>query len=214
MFDLLKERVLIVCFQYELYRSFTNIASFNEMKPILFYDDISPVVRSVLMLIHELKIDAELKLIDLFKGEHRSNEFFKVILCKNGHRQTNCICNNQQISPNRTVPALKHNNTVITDSHAILIYLVEEFGGQSMLYPPDKLTRIKILDLLFFNGTNLFRRDSDLMTEIIAQSIKDMTHHSVKILECYESLETFLANSSFVAGNDVSYIVTHEEHFL
>lgn len=49
------------------------------MKPILYYDDISPVVRSVLMLIDELKIDVELKFVDLFKGEHRSDEFFKVI---------------------------------------------------------------------------------------------------------------------------------------
>lgn len=103
------------------------------------------------------------------------------------------------------MPALKHSDIVITDSHAILIYLVEEFGGQSTLYPSDKLTRIKILDLLFFNGTNFFRRDSDLMTEIIAKSVQNMTRHSIKILECYESLETFLFAASFVAGNDVSY---------
>lgn len=113
--------------------------------------------------------------------------------------------NNQQISPNRTVPALKHLNHVITDSHAILIYLVEEFGGQSSLYPSDRMARIKVLDLLFFNGTNLFRKDSDLMTEIIAQTIKDMTRHTTKILECYQSLEIFLSHSNFVAGNDVSY---------
>lgn len=114
--------------------------------------------------------------------------------------------NPQQISPNRTVPALKHNHLVITDSHAILIYLVEEFGQSTSLYPVDRLARIRILDMLFFNGTNLFRRDSDLMTEIIAKSLTDMTRHSVKISECYESLETFLTNSSFVAGNEVSYM--------
>lgn len=49
------------------------------MKPILYYDDISPVVRSVLMLIDELNIDVELKFLNLFKGDHRSDEFFKVI---------------------------------------------------------------------------------------------------------------------------------------
>ncbi|KAG4068652.1 hypothetical protein HA402_002343 [Bradysia odoriphaga] len=157
----------------------------NNAKPILYYDDISPVVRSVLMLIDVLKIDVDLKYIDLFKGEHRSDEFFR-------------------ISPNRTVPALKHNNFVITDSHAILIYLVEEFGQSDSLYSSDKMTRIKILDLLFFNGTNLFRKDSDLMTEIIAKTLTDMTRHSTKVLECYGSLETFLSNSNFVAGNDMS----------
>lgn len=48
------------------------------MKPTLYYDDISPPVRSVLMLINELKIDVNLQHIDLFKGEHRSDEFFGV----------------------------------------------------------------------------------------------------------------------------------------
>lgn len=50
----------------------------NNAKAIFYYDDISPVVRSVLMLINLLKIDVELKHINLFKGEHRSEEFFKV----------------------------------------------------------------------------------------------------------------------------------------
>lgn len=52
---------------------------FRTMKPILFYDDISPPVRSVLMLIDELNIDVEYKFVDLFKGEHLSDEFIKVI---------------------------------------------------------------------------------------------------------------------------------------
>lgn len=58
------------------------------MKPILFYDDISPPVRSVLMLINELKIEVDYKFVDLFKGENRSEEFFKVIYIK-GLEQTN-----------------------------------------------------------------------------------------------------------------------------
>lgn len=93
---------------------------------------------------------------------------------------------------------------MITDSHAILIYLAEEFDRSDSLYSSDKMIRIKILDLLFFNGTNLFRKDSDLMTEIIAKTLTDMTRHSTKVHECYNSLETILTNSSFVAGNNVS----------
>lgn len=49
------------------------------MKPLLYYDDRSPSVRSVLMLINELKIDVEFKFIDLWKMENRSDEFVKVI---------------------------------------------------------------------------------------------------------------------------------------
>lgn len=63
------------------------------MKPILYYDDISPVVRSVLMLIDALKIDVELKFVDLFKGEHRSDEFFKVNSVKILRTQANSFMN-------------------------------------------------------------------------------------------------------------------------
>lgn len=91
-----------------------------------------------------------------------------------------------------------------------MIYLTEEFGGKTNLYPEDKMSRIKVLDLLFFNGTNLFRKDSDVMTEIIVKSVNDVNDikgHLIRILECYESLETFLTNSSFLAGNTVSCFV-------
>lgn len=69
---------MIVRLQYEANRSIENTLVCDQMKPILFYDDISPVVRSVLMLINDLKIDVELKFVDLFKRENRSAEFFKV----------------------------------------------------------------------------------------------------------------------------------------
>jgi len=47
-------------------------------KPILYYDEVSPPVRSVLMLINVLNIDVELKLIDLFHGGHLNKNFLLV----------------------------------------------------------------------------------------------------------------------------------------
>lgn len=50
------------------------------MKPILYADDRSPPVRSVLMLIAELDVDVEIKNIDLFKREHLRPDFLEVSL--------------------------------------------------------------------------------------------------------------------------------------
>lgn len=61
-----------------------------------------------------------------------------------------------------TVPALTHNGIVLTDSHAILIYLSEKFGGGD-LWPADPVDCIKVLNKLFYSGTLLFKRDSDAM---------------------------------------------------
>lgn len=48
----------------------------------LYYDDISPPVRSVLMVMEELKLldKANLIFIDLFKGKHLTDEYIKVCI--------------------------------------------------------------------------------------------------------------------------------------
>lgn len=48
------------------------------MKLVLYYDQRSPPVRSVLMLLKILNIDVNLKFIDLFKGEQLKPEFKEV----------------------------------------------------------------------------------------------------------------------------------------
>jgi len=47
-------------------------------KPILYYDDRSPPVRSCLMLIKMLNIDVELRFVDLFRGEQFGKEYLAV----------------------------------------------------------------------------------------------------------------------------------------
>lgn len=49
------------------------------MKPELYFDQRSPPVRSVLLLIKTLGVDVDEKPIDLAKGEHLSETFIKVI---------------------------------------------------------------------------------------------------------------------------------------
>lgn len=48
-------------------------------KPIFYFDNRSPPVRSIRLLKEALKIDLVEKNIDLFKGEHLSEEFIKVM---------------------------------------------------------------------------------------------------------------------------------------
>lgn len=48
------------------------------MKPVLYCDQRSPPVRSVLMLLKMLNIDVELKFINLFKGDQMKSSFKEV----------------------------------------------------------------------------------------------------------------------------------------
>ncbi|XP_017077231.1 glutathione S-transferase E14 isoform X2 [Drosophila eugracilis] len=101
-----------------------DIAEMSHPKPILYYDDRSPPVRSCLMLIKLLDIDVELRFVDLFKGEQFHKDFLS-------------------LNPLHSVPTLVHNDLVLTDSHAILIHLAEKFDEEGSLWPLEHGERMK-----------------------------------------------------------------------
>ncbi|XP_055380206.1 glutathione S-transferase E14 [Condylostylus longicornis] len=158
------------------------------MKPILYYDDRSPPVRSCLMLIDHLGIECELRYVDLFKGEQKSSDFLK-------------------INPVHTVPTLLDGEIVLRDSHTILIYLSEKYQNQNnCLYFSGRLEQLNIIDKMFFESSVLFRRDSDFMSEIIKMKLKnvDFEAHKRRILEVYSMLEIFLTETKYVASNKMT----------
>jgi len=56
-----------------------------------------------------------------------------------------------------------HGDLVLTDSHAILIHLAEKYDKGGSLWPQEHEERMKVLNLLLFECSFLFRRDSDFM---------------------------------------------------
>lgn len=122
--------------------------------PILYFDKRSPPVRSNLLLIQALNIPVEYKLVDLFKVEHLSEEFLKV-------------------NPLHTVPCLKHGDLLLTDSHAILMYLCDVYGKGSALEIKGERERALILNRLMFNGTVLFEREKVIMVRTYDKKRRD-----------------------------------------
>lgn len=68
-----------------------------------------------------------------------------------------------QLNPAHTVPTLVAQQLILTDSHAILMYLCDRFAYQSSLaaelWPKDILRRFRVTSFLFFDCTFLYRRD-------------------------------------------------------
>ncbi|XP_050743159.1 glutathione S-transferase E14 isoform X2 [Drosophila biarmipes] len=151
----------------------------SQPRPILYYDDRSPPVRSCLMLIKLLDIDVELRFVDLFKGDQFQKDFLE-----------------------HSVPTLVHGDVVLTDSHAILIHLAEKYDKTGNLWPQEHKERMKVLNLLLFECSFLFRRDSDFMSAIVRQGFGqvDVPHHERKLTEAYIIMERYLENSDFMAG--------------
>lgn len=65
-----------------------------------------------------------------------------------------------QINPLKKVPAMKVENQVICDSHAIALYLCNQVDNN--LYPADNLTKARVDQMLFFNSSSLFQVDSKI----------------------------------------------------
>lgn len=135
------------------------------MNPTLYYDDRSPPVRSVLLLIKALDIKLDYQFVNLFKGAHLRPDFLKVSIRADliHFISTNRSLLLFQLSPLHTVPVLKHGDLVLTDSHAILMYLCDLHAGDSPLAVKNSKQRAAILNRLMFNATVFFPRDSVVM---------------------------------------------------
>lgn len=136
-------------------------------KPVLYYDDVSPPVRSVLLTIAALDINDKIDLswIHLFGAAHLKEDFVKVRL-NNLIFKTSIKIKYLQINPLHTVPVLQHEDLVLTDSHAILVYLCDIFGTDSSFSLENPKQRAKVLNRLCFNNSIFFARDAELMVNI------------------------------------------------
>lgn len=147
----------------------------------LYYSAVSAPCRSILMLAEALKLNLNLKPLDLMKGEHLTPEFLK-------------------INPQHMIPTLVDNDFSIWESRAILVYLVEKFGRiDDPLYAKDPKTKAVINQRLYFDMGTLFKSFVDYYFASFYG--KEQTPEGLtKFQDSLELLNTFLENSSFVAG--------------
>lgn len=104
----------------------------------LYYNPGSPPSRAVLQVIRILGLEVEVKTIDLLKTrENLSPEFLK-------------------INPMHQVPALVDGDFVLTESRAIMTYLVNSRKPGHELYPTDPKVRALIDQRLYFDAINVF----------------------------------------------------------
>uniref|UniRef100_A0A182LRU1 glutathione transferase n=1 Tax=Anopheles culicifacies TaxID=139723 RepID=A0A182LRU1_9DIPT len=155
---------------------------------VLYYDEVSPPVRGVLLAIAALGVKDRIKFeyINLFDGGHLAADFLK-------------------INPLHTIPVLRHGDLTLIDSHAILMYLCDTFAPAGDTFGiPDTLTRAKVFNMLCFNNGHLFQRDAEVMRKIFRGEITDPTNHLPPIEETIDALEHFLQKSRYTALDHLS----------
>lgn len=108
-------------------------------KLILHGMKLSPCVRSAFAVAAALGVEMEYKIVDLINGENFKPEFM-------------------EINPVHSVPVLEDDGRYVIDGHAILSYLVDQYGEDDSLYPKDPYQRAMVDQRLHFDSGILYIR--------------------------------------------------------
>lgn len=142
------------------------------MTIIIHKTSVSPPARATLMVVDILGLKVETREVNLPTREQFKPEYL-------------------QKNPLHTVPLLEDGDLVVSDSHAIITYLVSEYGNdeQRKLYPITPAVRAKI--------------DQRLLRTVIYSVVKSRMRMTVEqvndIEEAYSVTEKYLSATQYIA---------------
>lgn len=109
----------------------------------------SPNSRKVLSVVHHLGLDIEVEYLDLFQGQHKTPEYLA-------------------INPNGMVPALVDGDLKLWESNAIIQYLADKAGDES-LFPSEPKQRANVVRWLCWELAHFNHAFGTLAFEAIAK---------------------------------------------
>ncbi|XP_057341252.1 glutathione S-transferase 1-1-like [Microplitis mediator] len=152
----------------------------------LYYLPPSPPSRAVILLAKALGIHLNLKVIDVSKGEQLSPEFIK-------------------INPQHTLPTIDDNGFILTESRAIMGYLVDKYAKNDSLYPKDPKQKALVDEKLYFDLTRLYYNIFNAYIFVTFGMSNVVDEDKVKQIErAFEMLNIYLGTSEFVAGENLT----------
>lgn len=173
---------------------------------ILYYSAASPPARACLLIARYLKLEVELKEVNILAGEQKGEAFKKV-------------------NPAGKIPVLIDGDFVLTESKAIMAYLVSTRSPGSDLYPTDPKARAMVDQRLYYDATKVFPSIALLVVSFnltISYLIKYFRffhfyqrqafnkirivseENKSEIREILELLNTFLSEGEYFAGNNLT----------
>ncbi|KAI5643532.1 hypothetical protein NE865_04516 [Phthorimaea operculella] len=157
------------------------------MAPITLWHFVaSPPSWAVRMTASILKLPLELNEIDVVNRQQKSAEFRK-------------------INPAGTVPVIKDGDLYLSESHAIMKYLLDKYGKEEhkKLYPNDLTKRAAVDHINFFDAGVAFIRLREIAIPAMIGLTTEVTPRAAQNVEdVYATLEMFINKKDFVATNE------------
>ncbi|XP_055683075.1 glutathione S-transferase 1-like [Lutzomyia longipalpis] len=156
------------------------------MAPLkLYHYPMSPPSRCALLTVRNVKVDAEVITVDLFKKDQLAPEFVK-------------------INPQHTVPTIDDNGFVLWESRAIATYLASTKAAGSSLYPNDPKKRA-IVDARLYLDQALQIATGAIMYPIHAEGATSIPQDKKdKVYKMLGDLNTFMEGHLYAAGNELT----------
>ncbi|XP_030035460.2 glutathione S-transferase 1 [Manduca sexta] len=151
----------------------------------LYYVPGSAPCRAVLLTAKALKLNLNLKIVDLHHGEHLKPEFLK-------------------LNPQHTVPTLVDDGLSIWESRAIITYLVNKYAKGSSLYPEEPRARALVDQRLYFDIGTLYQRFGDYFYPQVFGGAPADKEKFAKIEDALQLLDKFLDGQKYVAGPNLT----------
>jgi glutathione S-transferase len=133
----------------------------------------------------EAHIPLECKHIDLFKGEHKAEEFLK-------------------INPDHTVPTLVDGEFRLWESRAIMTYLIDKYAPNNDLYPRDLVRRARIDRMLCYDLANVDRRVGEYIRPQLFEKKPADPEKCAELEKVLDYLENHLKDQKFIAAEHLT----------
>nr|XP_023027195.1 glutathione S-transferase D5-like isoform X3 [Leptinotarsa decemlineata] len=106
-----------------------------------------------------------------------------------------------QVSPHYTVPVLDDDGFLLYDSNSIMAYLVTKYSESRSMYPDNVYERAMVDQKLFFESGFLFATHVRVAMSIYYNHEDTLLIERPRLIEAFNTIEGFLENHLFVAGN-------------
>lgn len=148
-------------------------------KPIdLYYSQLSPKCRAVMMVGLLLKVEFNLINVDLGKHEHHEPKVAR-------------------LNPQENIPFINDHGFILTESIAIMCYLAEKFQIRDslLIYPTDLQKRALVHQKLCFDRGTLYERFADLYFPMFFEGARFDADKKNKLDQGYIAFNKYLAKA-------------------
>ncbi|XP_043601571.1 glutathione S-transferase 1-1-like [Bombus pyrosoma] len=151
----------------------------------LYYTPMSSPCRAVLLTAEAIGITLNLIEINLFEGEHLKPEF-------------------EQLNPQKTVPFLVDGDYKLSESRAIMSYLVDQYGKNIRLNPQTPADRALVNQRLHFDIGTLYRGMKNYYYPVVFRGANYNPEYYEVLEGAFDVLDKFLNGQDYVTGRNLT----------